>query len=102
METLLQRLGYDRRWPVVSLGTAYLRTESSLHNKELYKSFGAVWNPEFRQWTLPPGRDLRRAYGGGWIIDGDTVYLEAMKQWLLMSRRPARRMRLRRAARNHG
>ena len=65
-------------------------------------------------WNLPPGRDLRRAYDGSWIIDGDTVYLEAMKQGLLISRRDelqraicrliqdeSRRMRLRRVARNH-
>ena len=73
IDALAQRLGFNRSWSVVSLSTAYLKTEDSYRNKELHKSFRAVWNPEFRQWTLPPGRDLRRAYDGRWIVDGDSI-----------------------------
>ena len=115
VEALALRLGYKRGWSVVSPDTAYLQTENSFQNKELYKTFKAVWRPENKYWTLPPGRDLRRAYEGGWIVDGDAIYVGALRQWLLISRRAdiqviarrlikyeRRRMRLRRAPRNHG
>ena len=109
------RLGYNKGWSVVSLDTAYLQTENSYQNRELYKTFKAVWHPEVKHWTLPPGRDLRRAYEGGWIVNGDMVYAEALRKWILIARRAGiqdivrriikderRKMRLRRATKNHG
>ena len=61
------------------------------------------------------GKDLRRAYDGGWLIDGDSVFLEAVRRWLLINhfselegdarrllQTERRRMRLRRVARNRG
>ena len=73
VEALALRLGYNKGWSVVSLDTAYLQTENSYQNRELYKTFKAVWHPEVKHWTLPPGRDLRRAYEGGWIVNCDMV-----------------------------
>ena len=115
VEALALRLGYNKGWSVVSLDTAYLQTENSYQNRELYKTFKAVWHPEVKHWTLPPGRDLRRAYEGGWIVNGDMVYAESLRKWLLIARRAEiqdivrriikderRKMRLRRATKNHG
>ena len=109
------RLGYNKEWSVVSTATAYLQTENSFKHKEIYKTFGAVWHAECKYWTIPPGRDLRRAYEGGWIVDGETIYTESLRHWLMISRRAQvmdivrrlikderRKMRHRRAFRNHG
>ena len=109
------RLGYNKEWSVVSLDTAYLQIENYYQNWVLYKSFKAVWRPDGKYWTLPLGRDLRRAYEGGWIVNGDTVYAESLRKWLPIARRAEiqdmvrriikderRRARLRRATRNHG
>ena len=109
------RLGYNKEWSVVSLDTAYLQIEDWYQNRQLYKSFKAVWRPEGKHWRLPPGRDLRRAYEGGWIVNGDMAFAESLRKWFLIARRAEiqdivrriikderRRARLRRATRNHG
>ena len=101
--------------PIGDTGNAYLQIENSSQNRELYKSFKAVWRPDGKYWTLPLGRDLRRAYEGGWIVNGDTVYAESLRKWLPIARRAEiqdmvrriikderRRARLRRATRTHG
>ena len=88
---------------------------NSYQNNELHEIAGAIWHAARKYWTTPPGRDLRRAYDGGWIVDGDAIFVESMKQDLLLRhfnelelevRRlipvEMSRMRLRRASRNRG
>jgi hypothetical protein len=115
VEALALRLGYNKEWSVVSTATAYLQTENSFNNKEIYMGCGAVWNAEWKYWSIPPGRDLRRAYEGGRIVDGEGHYTESLRHWLMIGRRAQvmnivrrlikderRKMRHRRASRNHG
>ena len=54
-EVLLRRFGYQRHWSVVSRHLAYLQVQNSYQNRELCKSFGAIWHPEGQFWTIPPG-----------------------------------------------
>ena len=72
---------------VVSSGAAYLQTAKSDQSNERYKSDGVIWHADHKYWTTRPGKDQRRAYDGGWFINGDAIFMEAMKQWLLISHR---------------
>ena len=79
VEALALRRGYNKKWSCVSTVTAYLQTENSFNNREIYKKCGAVWNAEWKYWSIPPGRDLRRAYEGGWIVDGESHYTGSLQ-----------------------
>ena len=46
VEALALRLGYNKEWSFVRTVTAYLQTENSFNNKEIYKACGVVWNAE--------------------------------------------------------
>ena len=66
-------------------------------------------------WSIPPGRNLRRAHEGGWIIDALDVFSRCTKEAMLRRLYPEceqyvarlirvemRRRRQRRAPRNRG
>ena len=115
VEALALRLGYNKEWPWVCSVRTYFQTQNSYQNKEFYKACGAQWDPDWKYWSIPAGRDLRDAYMSGWLVGGEDRYAEALKDWLLYRRRSQvmsivrriiederRGVQHRRASQNHG
>jgi hypothetical protein len=115
VEALPLGLGYNKEWPWVCSVRTYFQTQNSYQNKEFYKACGARWDPDWKYWSIPAGRDLRNAYNSGWLVGGEDRYIEALRDWLLFCRRPQvmsivrriikderRKMQHRRASQNHG